>query len=226
MRCDQFEQRLQQVLDHRACPDEDDYLSAHARICPRCQRLLVSQRALFDGLHQTMPLVDVAHLAEGVVHRLGEPDRDGNVFRYARLAACVAVVLIVAAALLSLRPSVLPVAEAPSGQRLKSPSPRAVRSTAPPSADQDIRNPWKELRWEELKTRWHGIGTAWELPEPLETRVWVDQLAGSLRPLAMSVSSAFSVVRSSLDGGKDRRPGESPQARSSMPNHPDAGTIV
>lgn len=50
MRCAEFETRLHDLLDHRARPDADEPLCAHARKCRPCGDLLYAQELLFEGL--------------------------------------------------------------------------------------------------------------------------------------------------------------------------------
>jgi hypothetical protein len=50
MQCQEFEKRLNVVLDERGDPEADLRLATHAQVCERCQRLMAGQRALFTGL--------------------------------------------------------------------------------------------------------------------------------------------------------------------------------
>ena len=40
MRCDEFDVRLNQVLDRRRSPDGDPHLRHHAQVCPACREQL------------------------------------------------------------------------------------------------------------------------------------------------------------------------------------------
>lgn len=53
MRCQEFENRLNAVLDERTNPESDSRLTAHARDCEECRSLLTGQRSLFAGLRQS-----------------------------------------------------------------------------------------------------------------------------------------------------------------------------
>jgi hypothetical protein len=50
MRCVEFENRLQEMLDQRLCPEDDAQLQAHAVICRKCAETLKYEQALFSGL--------------------------------------------------------------------------------------------------------------------------------------------------------------------------------
>jgi hypothetical protein len=50
MRCEQFERRLQDVLDNRLNPEIDEPLRDHAGACPECRELLAS----YDGILTTV----------------------------------------------------------------------------------------------------------------------------------------------------------------------------
>jgi len=52
MRCREFENRLNAVLDERLRPESDPLLAAHATHCDECRQLLSHQAALLDGLSQ------------------------------------------------------------------------------------------------------------------------------------------------------------------------------
>ena len=58
MRCQEFEDRMNDVLDQRALPERDPLLVRHAGECASCRQLLSGQAALFAGLEllETPPL--------------------------------------------------------------------------------------------------------------------------------------------------------------------------
>ncbi|MBI2827368.1 MAG: hypothetical protein HYX69_22060 [Planctomycetia bacterium] len=62
MRCDEFEIRLQQLLDERRGPDGDDRLAGHAACCEPCGALLSGCEALLEGVASwdtPVPTVDL-----------------------------------------------------------------------------------------------------------------------------------------------------------------------
>ena len=50
MQCEQFEERLNQLLDRRLPPEADDALLAHAHLCGSCRGMLDAQLALLQSL--------------------------------------------------------------------------------------------------------------------------------------------------------------------------------
>ncbi len=60
MRCDEFEVRLNEVLDQRRSPGGDPQLRDHAQACPDCQEQLAAMGQLLDGLDllEVPPLAD------------------------------------------------------------------------------------------------------------------------------------------------------------------------
>lgn len=50
MRCDAFDQRIDDLLDRRAALDADEPIGAHAAVCPRCQATLRAHLQLLDVL--------------------------------------------------------------------------------------------------------------------------------------------------------------------------------
>src|SRR5207248_11363836 len=50
MRCREFEDRMNDLLDQRHAPERDELLVRHAGQCPDCGRMLQGQAALFAGL--------------------------------------------------------------------------------------------------------------------------------------------------------------------------------
>ena len=58
MRCREFEDRMNDVLDQRLVPERDEFLLRHAGECGSCRRLLDGEAALFAGLSrlETPPL--------------------------------------------------------------------------------------------------------------------------------------------------------------------------
>lgn len=66
MRCEAFEDRLQQLLDERQLPEEDAVLADHAAACPTCREVLDAQAGLFDTVRDW----SVANLEIDLVDRV------------------------------------------------------------------------------------------------------------------------------------------------------------
>ena len=79
MRCEQFEERLQGLLDRRAIPSHDRALQAHASVCGHCRKMLrweeeVAEYLGDDGDSASVDFSDLvtARLVRGVAaHRSG-----------------------------------------------------------------------------------------------------------------------------------------------------------
>jgi len=66
MRCDSFENRLNEILDQRGSPSHDRELRAHAESCGSCRALLAGQQLLFAGLD----LADPPEISSGFTSRI------------------------------------------------------------------------------------------------------------------------------------------------------------
>jgi anti-sigma factor RsiW len=53
--CDEFEARLNDLLDRRIAPDDDSQLCSHARRCPRCADRMSAQLAVSAALKDLRP---------------------------------------------------------------------------------------------------------------------------------------------------------------------------
>ena len=59
MQCNDFEQRMQRLLDLRRRPELDAELTAHACVCGQCSEMLETQALLLDGLeHAILPATE------------------------------------------------------------------------------------------------------------------------------------------------------------------------
>ncbi|MEX0711991.1 MAG: hypothetical protein WD278_06555, partial [Pirellulales bacterium] len=52
MQCDEFEPRLNEILDARRRPQSDPALAEHQAHCPDCRRLAASYQAMLAGVAQ------------------------------------------------------------------------------------------------------------------------------------------------------------------------------
>jgi len=53
MNCQEFEDRLQLVLDERCSPERDERLTEHARSCANCRETMQAQEALLEALRKS-----------------------------------------------------------------------------------------------------------------------------------------------------------------------------
>ena len=66
MRCDDFQDRWQRLLDERQAPELDELLCAHAAMCEDCERILRTQTILFREIARQRPKTrPVQHASTG-----------------------------------------------------------------------------------------------------------------------------------------------------------------
>jgi hypothetical protein len=94
MHCDEFEQRLQLVLDERREPRDDASLAAHAKHCTECDRVLRIQAGLFAVLPQIRSPIMPAGFAAGVVQEFNKERRRALRMRLVAWSLAAAAVLL------------------------------------------------------------------------------------------------------------------------------------
>ena len=100
MRCDEFERRMQALLDARAVPGNAADLKAHARTCHMCRRRLAAESHVFDVLEEGHAVPVPADFATRVVaaHLDSLPQRPPRtrprVMRWLSLAAAAGLACI------------------------------------------------------------------------------------------------------------------------------------
>jgi hypothetical protein len=100
MHCEQFEERLHQLLDRRLPPEADDALLAHAHLCSGCRELLEAQQTLFQSLESFEPPPTAPDFSRRVV-RQAVQTRRAKIWRRAAyfgggLAAGIVLAIFVA----------------------------------------------------------------------------------------------------------------------------------
>jgi len=199
MQCRNVEVRIHELLDDRVDPWSDVELAEHADECPECRDLLAAHRKLADGLL----LLDVPSLTPdfsqrvvGTVVLRRNPGR-----RFAPVGvflALVATLLIVVSI----------------GPRHRLGSVHNENTVANASLGPtyggtfismaDIDSPEFRLLFKQFFEQWtNGDGTGF---------YQVDQLAGTIRPLASTLNVAFDAIRRSIPGQRPPTRTE-PQAR-------------
>lgn len=79
MQCEQFDHRLNRLLDLRRLPESDAQLRAHAETCEDCRQLLATQEALFDGLeHSSLHFQLPDSFTENVLQAYHTPQQRGT----------------------------------------------------------------------------------------------------------------------------------------------------
>lgn len=201
MQCDEFEQRLQLVLDQRREPREDDLLTAHARQCAECERVLRVQSRLFAAL----PLVRIPNLssdfAPGVLQQFNYERRRAFRIRLAAWSLAAAAVLVLCF-LPWLRPNtdVVFSSHTNSGGHtlgLATMSADAVQGHAKLHSTQDFA----AMSAEELHSFVRQLVA--QLADPNSARESVNQLAVTIRPLAVTFNVAVDTLLRTLPGHHD-----------------------
>ena len=98
MRCEEFELRLNEILDRRRNPRSDAELWLHATSCPDCGDLLAGYQALFAGFKRREVAAEPEALAARVRLQLG-PHRGRGAWRDRAPLALIAAALVVVAIL-------------------------------------------------------------------------------------------------------------------------------
>jgi hypothetical protein len=73
MKCTEFEDRLNQLLDDRRAPQDDPALQAHAATCSDCQEMLAVQESLFRGMALLHGRTAAPELGKRVLRELNAP---------------------------------------------------------------------------------------------------------------------------------------------------------
>lgn len=210
MRCDEFEVRLNQVLDRRRSPGGDPQLRDHAQGCPDCREQLATMGQLLDGLDllEVPPLAD--DFALRVVSRV-VPPAPNHPQRSSWLPSAVAVAAVLLLSLLPgywfLRPLISPVATTWSQRGGDSPAVAYTGSPASDSVDRVVAD----------RSLWTVYGNSLLELYPEATRErhrqQVSEIAADLRPIATPFNAAATAIRRTIPVG--RTPGKG-QPRASL----------
>ncbi len=228
MNCDEFEDRIHQLLDRRANLATDSDLRRHARQCAGCRSVHQGYLRLFEGLNRReLPSLDASFSERVVQSAQSQPVRTRDsltAWRSRRvLAACSAVALALLVAwvlparfyiqeggvseLSRLGPSETEIIEAAEASLAESPVPPTIELYLPWPA----QDPEWVLFWDRFSDRMAGETVeSWEV------------LAGGLRPLAVSLVSAWSGFRDTWPWGRASDSSGSSPERSSEPHFPAA----
>jgi hypothetical protein len=210
MKCDEFEEHLQQMLDRRRPLHRAASLWAHAQKCRACRGLLDAYEDLLAGLELFEPPALNEDFAQRVVRQV-EPARPAvrRWVKYLRLTAAALAAGLLLTLLPGLRARVarpqpappitrtaLPAATAPAvAAVVPVPPPASAAADAtvalvPPVAPERLRAVWQH--W------------AMSLSQgPLEP---VDGIAGGLRPITTSLTVALDVIRNAIPLGREHPP--------------------
>ena len=209
MRCQQFESRLNTVLDERRDPALDPQLCAHAHACPLCQRLLETHRQILSAYRHRNGIA-LSHPTRSWQNRAPAAHPRTRTIAVAALLATVCAVPLLRSNLPPARRSERPQTALPDSTRSlpaapRHPRPHSIHETiadaAPATPNPETLDvAWSELR--ELNLEW--LFPDLELPRQQGSE-WlsrVRQVGGSLRPLTNSVTSTFSILRRTWPGAQ------------------------
>ena len=218
MRCDEFDVRLNQVLDRRWSPESDPQLRHHARVCLSCREQLATTRRLLDGLD----MLDVPPLADDFALRVVSqvvPASHAQP-RSSWFSWSVAVAALLLIGLLPgywlLRQSTRPVATNALEPAVDSQALAYADSSASASGDRAIAD----------DSLWAIYGNSLLELYPEATRErhrqQVSEIAADLRPIATPFNAAVTAIRRTIPVG--RSPGKV-QPRTSLAPRPTSFSI-
>jgi hypothetical protein len=203
MQCDQFEDRVQLVLDQRQDPEHDPQLRAHADVCPDCRQILGIQAQLLDALDMTeVPELPV-EFSRQVVARV-QPSVDAAPTAVSRRIA--PILLAVAASLVIGLFSAAVIWMSSDRSRLAQDDQDVppARVATPPTPQVNEGDNW----W---KISPGSLATLYPTDVRQRHREQVETIAGELKPVTTPFATAASALRRAIPVGKNRNEGQ-PQA--------------
>jgi len=234
MRCREFEDRMNDVLDQRLSPERDTLLLRHAGECRSCRQLLAGQTALLAGIElmETPPLS--ANFAAAVlVHSRENPvalematRRSGKKKWLGIMAGLVSLAAVVLLAVwigisrqhdpvrpIAVKP-VPPNAAPKTIEVAKNQVPR--KQTAPVAIAKAVAPPVAaKEEYQEYRDAINSL-TA-QLPSAVETIDEVQQSTPAIRPLRASFSMAIGTLQRTIPSRTSKR--------DARPSKPDSGFL-
>ena len=228
MRCREFAERLNEVLDERRTAQDDELLVAHAQDCQSCRQVLQAHDALLAGLDLIEPPAPASRFAERVVAAANEQTFQVSPARIApwNFARIAALIGIAAAALLAVTLFVnsrgrdamaqreraadakdRPAKHRANGVLLSATNAGRVKRAAATVVPPELHGgqSLSAARFEEYREAIHLF--AERLPGAVEQLDSVEMYAPGIRPIRASFSVAIDTLRRTIPGGGDPRPG-------------------
>jgi hypothetical protein len=235
MNCDEFEERIQRLLDRRLPLTEDKPVTRHAGACPRCHRTWQAYQDLTLGLDAWDPPTLDAGFAHRVVAIVAAAPpspatRPGPLVRWAWAAVAAALLL---ALWPTLRGVLTPESPSPSAPvpvaknaepQLPSPDPAALAGSWPQlgSLRADLLSVAPSMVAEPLSPDWQEWATNLAR-RPLQP---VDGLADGLRPITTTLTVAIDVLRSTIPVSRESRAkAESPDSANFRSPRPSGAAV-
>lgn len=225
MRCREFEDRMNDVLDQRLAPERDEVLLRHAGECTSCRRILDGQAVLFAGLNR----LDTPFPANGFAADVLVRAQRGANKKWLGIAAglvSIAAVLLVAVLIGLLRqdparPTVVQKETAPAPQNIEV-ARNSLPSTVarPPTLANVAKSPSMEPQkpghdYAEYREAINSL-TA-RLPSAVERIDEVQQSTPAIRPLRASFSMAIGTLQKTIPNRGQKREQRHPR--------PDSGYL-
>lgn len=214
MRCDEFESRINQLLDERQVPHDEQDVADHAGTCEACAGVLTSYRQVLDVVQSTKSLEMDGDPAEAIVAQVQLAARRRRRFWSVLVPLTVAASLLIALApLLKMRIDETNVADSPDS---KSSEPVIADGTNTEKSSAIAAAPNEEPPTD-LQRMAKGMGKLWDgvvkgrtssADDPTrpsdaddlgsEQRNWVTDMSEDLKPLADTMVAALSAMRRTL----------------------------
>lgn len=241
MRCNEFESRLNDLLDLRRTPSADPQLLGHAAGCGDCREQLAACDALFLGLSLPAASALPAGFAQGVVAKAAPAARSVVFPSYAAwgVVCAIAAAVLLAVSLVVWRPAgeqrLARPAGGNAGGQLRGglaigfprpapvPPPAPAKAPAPAQAPALVASPAQPAAAPTLAAEDSPAPEALgdyrfsleqftnQLPLAVPPLETVDQYAPGFRPLRESFEAAFDALRRTIPGAHDS-PTVPPQA--------------
>lgn len=189
MNCQEFQMRLDQVLDARRPLAADPELADHARSCCDCGELLQAAEALLAGLRARAQSRAPRNLGRRVVAETASRSETRSRAAWAFSLAAAVLVLLALHPWLQFKPRA---GTAVDAQPLSAAPAPETQVTMPPSVADPPAQPPQPDRYQVLArvtTRMAGDLAA------ASQQVWVEPLADGIRPVKDSMAAALSRLR-------------------------------
>lgn len=231
MHCEQFESRLQQLLDRRMQAQFDDRLLAHARHCAHCRETLHTWTVLRDGFEMSQRAETSPGFTERVMARV-PPAATAPRRRKSFIAATTAFAAMLVVALIPLwqgfyhgadhSPETAAARSADTSTLPEEPQikPRSAQPSLPTSHESVPYLPVNTMAGRDhpfvgsvTREHWHLFrGFADQLAAvPVDRLETVEKMPGGLRPIANSFQVALMLLRRTLPGS-DSQPNQRSQS--------------